>query len=331
METFLQTMEKLRTMFDEKLPQISLHVQNAERVLVVSHIRPDGDAVGALLGLGLAFEEAGKEVQMVLADGVPRIYRHLEGSDRVLTRPDGTFSLCCVVDSSDLERTGDALDDYGQPDINIDHHVTNLNYAKINLVVPGAVSTTEILAELIPAVIAPISPDIAAALLTGLITDTIGFRTYNMTPRAMRLAADLMDLGADLPLLYQRSLVERSYMATRFWEAGLRRMDRQGGLVWSTLTVEDRNSIGYQGRDDADFINVLSSIDDAEIALVFVEQPDDSVKVSWRARKGYDVSQVALSFGGGGHPAASGAELTGELDEVRNTVLKKTLVLLNHN
>jgi len=318
-------------MFADKLPQLSLLVQNAERILVVSHVRPDGDAVGSVLGLGLALEEAGKQVQMVLEDGVPRIYRYLEGSNRVMKRTDGTFDLCCSVDSSDLERTGDVLDGYGQPDINIDHHVTNLNYAKINLVDPSAVSTTEILGELIPAVIGPISPDTAAALLTGLITDTIGFRTYNMTSKAMRLAADLMDLGADLPLLYQRSLVERSYMATRFWEAGLRRMERQGGLVWSTLTVEDRNSIGYQGRDDADFINVLSSIEDADIALVFIEQPDGSIKVSWRAQPGYDVSQVALSFGGGGHPAASGAELCGEIDEVRNTVLEKTLGILNNN
>lgn len=318
-------------MFEDKLPQLSLLVQNAERILVVSHVRPDGDAVGSVLGLGLALEEAGKQVQMVLEDSVPRIYRYLEGSNRVMKRTDGTFDLCCSVDSSDLERTGDVLDEYGQPDINIDHHVTNLNYAKINLVDPSAVSTTEILGELIPAVIGQISPDTAAALLTGLITDTIGFRTYNMTSKAMRLAADLMDLGADLPLLYQRSLVERSYMATRFWEAGLRRMERQGGLVWSTLTVEDRNSIGYQGRDDADFINVLSSIEDADIALVFIEQPDGSIKVSWRAQPGYDVSQVALSFGGGGHPAASGAELCGEIDEVRNTVLEKTLGILNNN
>jgi len=318
-------------MDDTILQQVSILVQNAQRVLIVSHIRPDGDAIGSLLGLGLAIEEAGLDVQMVLADGVPKNYRHLEGSDRVLKRPKGNFDLIFVVDSSDMSRIGEILDHYGQPDINIDHHITNENYAKINLVETTAVATAEILAELIPAIIAPISPKVAAALLTGLITDTLGFRTYNMTPKAMRLAADLMEIGADMPELYRRSLVARSFEAARFWGSGLRLMERQGGLVWTTLTLEERSAAGYHGRGDADLINVLSSIEDADIAIIFVEQPNGSIKVSWRAQPGFDVSQVAVSFGGGGHPAASGADFTEELDKVRATVLSKTLAILNNN
>jgi phosphoesterase RecJ-like protein len=92
--------------------------------------------------------------------------------------------------------------------------------------------------------------------------------------------------------------------------------------------MEDRKAVGYRGRDDADLINVLSSIQDTRIALIFVEQPNRTVKVSWRGQPGVDVSKLALSFGGGGHPAAAGAEIQGNLEEVRSKVLQATQELL---
>jgi phosphoesterase RecJ-like protein len=150
-----------------------------------------------------------------------------------------------------------------------------------------------------------------------------------MTSRAMRVSADLMDAGAELPDLYRRSLSERSYEAARYWGMGLGKLQREDSLVWATLTTADRKAVEYPGRDDADLINVLSSIKDANVALVFVEQNHNRVKVSWRAQPGFDVSQVALSFGGGGHKAASGAEVEGTLAEVQEKVLKATRALFN--
>jgi phosphoesterase RecJ-like protein len=172
-------------------------------------------------------------------------------------------------------------------------------------------------------------PDVAAALLTGIITDTLGFRTSNMTPKALRVAADLMEAGADLPDLYQRSLVERSFEAMRFWAAGLARLEREGPIVWTTLSMADRLGTGYPGRDDADLINELSAITDAAVSIVFVEQPSGKVKVSWRAQPGIDVSAIALKFGGGGHPSAAGAEVEGSLDDVRQRILLETRQMMH--
>jgi phosphoesterase RecJ-like protein len=306
-------------------------MQSAKRVLVVSHIRPDGDAIGSLLGLGLALEAAGKQVQMVSEDGVPAGCRRLEGAGRVLHRPEGEFDLVCVVDCSDLERTGSTLLGRGQPDLNIDHHVTNLLFARHNLVEAGAVATAEIIFDLLPAFQLSLSTPVASALLTGLITDTIGFRTSNMTPRAMRLAATLMEAGADLPQLYLDALAHRSYAAVRLWGAGLSRVEQQDGLVWTVLTLQDRQATRYPGRDDADLINILGAVDGAEIAIIFLEQPDGRVKVSWRARPGLDVSQLAVRFGGGGHPAAAGAEIKGSLSDVEKMILEQTRPLLEIN
>jgi len=299
-------------------------VQASQKVLVTTHIRPDGDAIGSLLGLGIALRQSGKAVQMVSVDGVPASYRHLPSSQDVLQHPDGRVDLTIVVDCSDLERVGKSLDGYEVPDINIDHHVTNLQYANLNLIVPSAVATTEIIADRLPDWGLSLSPEVAAALLTGLITDTLGFRTANMTPKAMRLAADLMEAGAELPELYMRSLVLHSYEAMRFWGVGLSRLEREKAIVWTTLTMEDRQAVGYPGRDDADLINILSAINDALISIIFVEQTKGNVKVSWRSRPGIDVSSVALKFGGGGHPSAAGAELKGSLDEVREQVMSET-------
>lgn len=100
--------------------------QIAQNILIVTHLRPDGDAIGSLLGLGLSLQAVGKSVQMVSLDGVPAAFRYLSGSDKISRQVDGNFDLIIVVDCSDLDRVGNALNDLGQPDINIDHHITNL-------------------------------------------------------------------------------------------------------------------------------------------------------------------------------------------------------------
>jgi bifunctional oligoribonuclease and PAP phosphatase NrnA len=316
-------------MVDALLQIAQKHVQVARRVLVVSHSRPDGDAVGSLLGLGLSLQSAGKEVQMVLSDGVPTHFRHLPGSDQIRHHPEGTFDLIVVVDCSDLNRTGGALNGYPIPDINIDHHPTNLQFARLNLVESDAVATAEMLAEYLPRLGLPVTQPVATALLNGLITDTLGFRTFNMTSRALRVAADLMEVGVDLPSLYHRALLTRSYEAVRYWGSGLSKLQREGRLVWTSLTLADRYAVGYPGRDDADLINLLSTLEDVDVVVLFVEQTRGRIKVSWRSQLGFDVSQIALSFGGGGHLPAAGAEIEGDLDEVQARVLHATRSLFD--
>ncbi len=169
----------------------------------------------------------------------------------------------------------------------------------------------------------------ASALLTGIITDTIGFRTSNMTPKALRLAASLMEKGANLPELYQAGLVQRSFAAARYWGMGLSSLQKKDRIIWAMLTQADRLTVGYNGNDDADLTNLLSSITECEVAVLFIEQKDNHVKVSWRAQPGLDVSRIAYQFGGGGHPTAAGAEIAGTMEEVQTAVLAATEAMLN--
>ncbi len=310
------------------LAAVRAEIQAARRVLVVSHIRPDGDAIGSLLGLGLALQAAGKEVQMVLSDGLPASYRHLEGSHQVQRRLSGAVDFVAVVDASDLARTGDALDGCGQPDLNIDHHITNLNFARHNLVEPRAAATAEVLASYMKDLGLEITPPVANALLTGIVADTIGFRTTSATPLTLRLAADLIEAGGNLTGVYYPALVQRSFSGARLWGAGLSRLQQEGRIAWTSLTRADRKAVGYPGRDDADLINLLSAIENVDVAIIFVEQSPSRVKISWRlcglSAAEVDVSQVALQFGGGGHKAAAGAEVDGTLDGVISEVLQAT-------
>ena len=224
-------------------------LHQAQRILITSHKRPDGDAVGSVLGLGLALIDAGKNVQMVLEDGVPSSFHHLVGSDQILKEPAEDYDVSVILDCSDLERVGKFLDHRATPTINIDHHLTNLNFADINMVLPKATSTTEVLWEYLPAMGLTINQPVAEALLTGLITDTLGFRTSNMTSKALRIAADLVDIGCDLPYLYQEALLSRSFRAARYWGAGLATLKRDDRLLWAELTLKARESVGYPGRD----------------------------------------------------------------------------------
>jgi phosphoesterase RecJ-like protein len=315
---------------DESLSaKIKERLAAADKVLIASHVRPDGDAIGSLLALGLALQNAGKNVQMMLADGVPSSFSNLDGSQLVRTSPEGEFDTFIVVDCSDFKRVGDRLQSFGQPDLNIDHHVTNEKFGKLNLIEAEAVATAAILTDYLPAWGFKITEPIAAALLTGIITDTLGFRTSNMTPQALRQSALLMETGVDMPELYMRALIRRTIPAARYWGAGLSKLENSDGLVWATLTLENRKTSGYSGNDDADLINIISSIDCCKVGMIFVEQADNRVKVSWRALdSGIDVSPVASHFGGGGHAAAAGADIPGKLSEVQPLVLKKTREML---
>ena len=309
---------------------IKERLKAANKVVIASHVRPDGDAIGSLLGLGLALIDAGKSVQMVLMDGVPASFRYLEGNELVVKEPTGDYDTFITVDSADFKRVGKVFENFGQPDINIDHHKTNEQFGKLNLIEADEVATAAVLTKHLPEWGLNISKPVAAALLTGIITDTLGFRTANTTPDALRQCATLMETGVDMPDIYMRSLVRKSFPAAKYWGAGLSSMKQENGIVWGTLTLEDRKRTGYGGNDDADLINMLSAIDGNKVGMIFVEQSDNHVKISWRALEpGIDVSPVAKHFKGGGHVAAAGADIPGTLDEIQPLVLKTTRAMLN--
>lgn len=300
-------------------------IENAARITVVSHIRPDGDAVGSMLGLVHAFHAMGKEAFAVLEDGVPHRFQFLPGADAVRQSLPEDPGLLLSVDSADLDRLGLDLESRSiQPDLNIDHHATNTQFASVNLVDPDASSAAEYLYSIAPALGVPMNKDTASCWLMAMITDTLGFRTPGVRPETLRIAAGLMEVGANLSTLYLRGLHEHRYVDIEYWARGLAKLTRRGGMVWTVLSLEDRAAVAYDGNDDADLINLLSAVEGAIVSMIFVEQDEKMVKVSWRSHEGYDVSPIAMTFGGGGHAQAAGAEIAGTIEEVVERVVGET-------
>jgi phosphoesterase RecJ-like protein len=299
------------------------------RVLAITHVNPDGDAIGSLLGFGLALRALGKAVVFACSDPLPDMFTFLPGFAEVTMTPHGPFDLVVVLDVSDPPRMGSIGAGLARPpDILFDHHITNIGFARVNFIDVSAASTAELVTELLPGLGLSLNETVAQCLLTGLVTDTLGFRTSSTTTKTLATAQDLMAAGAVLYTVYDQSLFRRSYSAVRMWAEGLARMQLKHRIVWARLPLDTRQASGYQGLGDADLINVLTSIREADVAVIFVERPDGRIKVSWRSVPGIDVASVALMFGGGGHAAASGAEVAGTLDEVETRVLAATRALV---
>jgi len=306
--------------------QIQEAILQSQNPLVLSHERPDGDAIGSLIAMGLVLKKIGKRPYMAMVDGIPSRFHFLSGSDEVEKKLPESYDLLIVLDCSDMDRIGFDLEK--KPDINIDHHPTNEKFGVINYVEHKAAATTELLYKLFQDMDVPFDVEISDALMLGLITDTIGFRTPSVRPELFRAVADLLEKGAHLTDIYERALNQHSFVGAQYWGRGLGHLERQGDMLWTELSLDDRKAIGYPSNDDADLINLLTTIESPKIVLIFVEQAGEKVKVSWRSKLGYNVAKVATSFGGGGHEQAAGAIVPGSLNEVKTKVLAATQKLL---
>jgi phosphoesterase RecJ-like protein len=207
------------------------------------------------------------------------------------------------------------------PLINIDHHVTNTLFGTVNWVDPTSVSTTQMILELADALDWKLTQQVAACLLTGLVTDTRSFRTSNVDARAMRAALRLMEAGASLSETTRRSLDQRPLSLVRLWGEAIGDIHLEGDILWTGVTRKMRRRWVLAEDGTAGLTNMLSGVREANVVIVFTERDDGTVDVGMRAAPGYNVADVALKLGGGGHPQASGCTLEGGLADVKDRVL----------
>lgn len=293
--------------------------------LLVTHVAPDGDAVGSLLGLGWALRALDISPALACQDSLPRRFDFLPAFDEVTSRPTDHFDLLVSLDCSDADRMGaigslPALQ--GLPLLNIDHHLTNLEFGTVNLVDAEAVSTTHILYHLIRHMGVPLDERIATCLLTGLATDTRGFRTSNVTAEVLQAAVEFVEAGAALPVIARNGLDRRPLSALQLWGEALSRLRFNDGVVWTTLPLEAQRAAKHEGQGSAGLTSLLIGAEEASVAVVFTERVDGQVEVGFRAVPGFDVAQVALALGGGGHALAAGCLVPGPLEKAERQVLE---------
>lgn len=300
-------------------------VDAANSILIVTHISPDGDAIGSLLGLANALRERGKKIDTAVDDGVPYFLEFLPGSKTVQTElTGGQWDLMVSVDASDEARTG-KVGAYGRANsgrvINLDHHPTNTYFGDIFLVKPDAVSATQIIFEWLTYMAQPISQATAAPLLTGLVTDTLGFRTSNVRSDTLLTATQLVEAGASLTEITARTLDSKPYSSILLWREALKSVALNGQVIEATVTQENLKKAHIFDVTDGGLVQLLIVVDEAMIAVVYKELTDGRVEISLRSKPGYDVASVAFRLGGGGHKQASGATIDGPLEAARARVM----------
>jgi len=311
-----------------KLDRAIETIERHDRCLIACHVNPEGDALGSMLALALALERRGKRAIRLSPDGVPRQYAFLPASDQVTTRlPSRLPPLAVVVDCDGIERTGPEWRQIASVGdlVDIDHHATGNTFGNVIVVDPRAAATAEIVYRLVRRAREPIDADLAICLLTGIIVDTGRFSFANTTPTTHRIAADLMRAGAEPAAICREIYESRTLEETRLIGRALAsiRGTRDGRVVWTSIDWATLAAATANGKAPEDMINDLRAIREAEVAVLFTETADGSVRVSMRSKGAVNISEIAAAFQGGGHPGAAGCSLEGPLSRGPSRIIPR--------
>jgi bifunctional oligoribonuclease and PAP phosphatase NrnA len=316
----------------ETRPTLSVHadpmaailraLSDGERFLVCSHSRPDGDAVGSMLALGMLLHQMGKRADLVSADRIPAVYRRLPGADAICAALHirGPYDAAILLECDSVERTRlRGLEQFSL--INIDHHITGQAFATLNWIDRRAVSAGEMVYRLAMAAGAKLTPEMANCLYTTLLTDTGAFCYGSVTESTFALARDLVAAGAD-PVSIAHD-VYFSVPASKLLLLGsaLRRLKREGRIAWLWVTQQDMVRSCAAEEDCEGIVNIALGIAGVDLAVFLRELPEGLVRLSLRSRGEVNVAAIAARLGGGGHENAAGCTLDGPLPRAIEQIL----------
>lgn len=294
-------------------------INRSQRLFLTTHEGTDGDDLGSLLAMSFYLKQLGKQVTIGVKGGVPNNLLFLSGVAEVAEGFDNTqMDLLITFGCSRIERTGQKiLYSIRNPILSFDHHPDNTNFATINVVEPDKVSSVaELVYNFLTFAEARIDQKMATALLTGIFTDTGGFKHDNTSAATFEVAAELLKLGARIEKIAMETMGRKRPATIKAWSKGLEnaRFDPDKRMVFSVLTEEDLKEIGATDEDLEGFVELLNNLPQAKFALL-LRQDGDVVRGSLRSEpnKKVDVSKIARSFGGGGHKLAAGFKLKGRL------------------
>jgi len=311
-------------------------IKRFNKFLITSHINPEGDAIGSQAAMACLLRKLGKKFVMLDDSPVPKLLRFMRGTEGISKEMPHNFNYQAVIimDSPDLARIG-RVNDYIKKDsviINIDHHISNVNFGKYNWVEPDYSSTGEMVYDLFKAFKVKIGMDEAVALYAAIMTDTGSFRYSNTSSKTHRVTAELIDIGVKPYEMHSRIYETSSIQDTNLLGEALQTMkitdDGKIAWLWVTKEMLKKTNASLEGTEG--IINFGRSIGGVEIAVLFRETgTKDRVKVSFRSKGAVDVNKLAGYFGGGGHPTASGCSVLGKIEEVEKKVLEKAKEMLS--
>ncbi|MDQ6655799.1 MAG: bifunctional oligoribonuclease/PAP phosphatase NrnA [Verrucomicrobiota bacterium] len=317
--------------------EIGAALRAAHTIVVLSHVRPDGDAFGSQLAMALSLRELGKTVSVWSDEGMLEKYAFMPGSELLTLTPEGgaDFDLAVALDTAVQNRLGTAGESVRASQwINIYHHPTNPRYGDLVYIDPTAPATGQILFELLSAAELPINNAIAENLFVAISTDTGSFQYPNTTARTFEIGAELLKCGVEVgrvsQLLYETYPRRRIELLREL--LGTMRFEADGQVASFSLSLAVAAALGAKPEDNEGLIDHLRAIEGVIVAVFFEELPEGKVRVSMRSKTAaVDVAAICQQFGGGGHKLAAGARVRGTLAEVEKRVMETICNVINCN
>lgn len=310
------------------LDDILEKINQAENIVILTHESPDGDAVGSSLAMQLIIEEIGKNADVIIPE-YSRLFNFLPAANEIKKDSEiKKYDLAIGVDCTDLKRL--AKYEYfenAKATIQIDHHGSNSMYADLNYVNPVSPACCEVIAGMLKYYEINITKDIGTCLMTGIITDTGGFRHSSITPETFEFTADLIRIGVDVPDIYKRTLRTKTRANFELSKKAMERMEilEDGKVTFTYITKKDEDEVNAEPGDHEGLVEIGRDIEGVEVSI-FIRQREnneDAYKISMRSSSYVNVSDICFAFGGGGHAKAAGALIQGNIEQVKEKVIKE--------
>lgn len=293
-----------------------------ERFLVCSHSRPDGDAVGSVLAMGMLLEQMGKQADLVTADRIPAVYRKLPGADGIRTamRVHGPYDAAILLECDSFQRTRlRGLEPFFI--VNIDHHASGRAWGQVNWIDREAASVGQLVHRLVRAVGVTVTPEMATCLYTTLLTDTGGFLFGTLRASTFELAQELVEAGANPAQIALDTYFTAPMSKLLLLGTALTHLHREGRLSWVWVTQQEMLRTCAAEEDCEGIVNYALSVADVEAAVFLRELPEGRIRLSLRSKGKVDVAAIAERLGGGGHENAAGCTLEGPLEHALGEIL----------
>lgn len=309
------------------LDEILKEIKKAEKIVILTHESPDGDAVGSSLAMKFMLKELGKQSDVIIPE-YSRMFQFLPATEEIKIDSEiKEYDLAISVDCASFKRMAER-EYFGnaKKTIVIDHHGSNNMYGDLNYVNPVSPACCEILVGMAEYFGIKISKDLGTCIMTGIITDTGGFRHQGITPDTFEYTAELIRLGVDIPDIYKRTMGTRTKANFELSKRVIDRMEllEDGKVSFSYITSQDELEVNAEPGDHEGLVNIGKDIEGVKVSI-FIRQKDnqDVYKVSLRSEDDINVSDICFIFGGGGHARAAGALISGTVEQVKEKLMKE--------
>lgn len=307
------------------LDKIREEVKKAKNIVILTHEIPDGDAVGSALAMYHSLKQLGKEVDIIIPE-YSMTFSFLPGTSEI--KKEGKkeqYELAIALDCGDIKRLNGFVNYFedAKVTINIDHHGSNTMFADYNFVNPDAPACCQILVLVLEYLGVKVDKEIGTCLLTGIITDTGGFKYPGTSTETFEFTSWLLGIGVNVSNIYRKVLEVKTKTNFELTKLAMERLEfiEEGKITFTYMTKEDENRIGSKTGDHEGLVEIGRAIEGVEVSIFIRQSEENTYKISLRSNNYVDVSEVALMFSGGGHIRAAGCVMHASLEEVKQKIL----------